>query len=76
MCAGNELFFMALYFLYFSYGPTVFTMNNVPVGLWSLLLYISFPIFFVKQLISALHLVTASQDVVAYDVAERRKTNS
>jgi hypothetical protein len=54
----------------------VFTMNDVPVGLWSLLLYINFPIFFVKQLISLLHLVTASQDVVSYDVAERRKTNS
>ncbi|CAB4001771.1 CDP-diacylglycerol--inositol 3-phosphatidyltransferase [Paramuricea clavata] len=76
MCSGNELFFVALYFIHFSYGPTVFTVNNTPVGLWSLLAYINFPIFFVKQLISMLHLVTASQDVVAYDVAERRKSNS
>ena len=54
----------------------VFTVNNVPVGLFTFLAYINFPIFFIKQSISVLHLVTASQDVVAYDAAERRKTNS
>ncbi|XP_028410407.1 CDP-diacylglycerol--inositol 3-phosphatidyltransferase-like [Dendronephthya gigantea] len=76
MCMGNELFFVALYFIHFSYGPTVFTVNDVPVGLWSLVAYVNFPIFFLKQLISVIHLVTASQNVVAFDVAERRKTNS
>ena len=107
MCAGNELFFVALYFIHFSYGPTgrlicinaiiwygighsvvwnvnlkllillsVFEVGNNSVGLWTLLAYVSFPIFFLKQLISMLHLVTASQDVVSYDMAERRKTSS
>ncbi|XP_046840721.1 CDP-diacylglycerol--inositol 3-phosphatidyltransferase-like [Xenia sp. Carnegie-2017] len=76
MCAGNELFLLFLYLLHFSNGPNVFEINATPIGLWSLLAYINFPIFFVKQLISLLHLVTAAQDIVAYDVAERRKSSS
>ncbi|CAB3983771.1 CDP-diacylglycerol--inositol 3-phosphatidyltransferase [Paramuricea clavata] len=76
MCWGNEVFFVMLYLIHFSYGPTVFTLNNAPVGLWSLLVYVSFPICFLKQLVSVVQLMVASQDVVAYDMAERRKSKS
>ena len=54
----------------------VFALNNAPVGLWSLLVYVSFPICFLKQLVNVVQLMIASKDVVAYDMAERRKSKS
>ncbi|XP_033121598.1 CDP-diacylglycerol--inositol 3-phosphatidyltransferase-like isoform X2 [Anneissia japonica] len=67
MCCGNELYFCMLYLVYFTEGPKfLFDM-----GLFRLLMYISLPIMLVKALISLVHLITASKNMVAIDMEER-----
>lgn len=63
MCAGNELFFCLLYLLY--HIPE-------PAGWLYALLFLSFLISMAKSGISAVHLVTASQNMAALDTAERQ----
>ncbi|XP_033121597.1 CDP-diacylglycerol--inositol 3-phosphatidyltransferase-like isoform X1 [Anneissia japonica] len=71
MCCGNELYFCMLYLVYFTEGPKfLFDM-----GLFRLLMYISLPIMLVKALISLVHLITASKNMVAIDMEERSKSN-
>lgn len=70
MCAGNEAFYWFLYINYFWSGPGLFGVHLIPT-----LAFICFPVAFVKAAISIVHLVTASQTVVAHDVRmiEQRK---
>ncbi|XP_049895645.1 CDP-diacylglycerol--inositol 3-phosphatidyltransferase-like [Epinephelus moara] len=68
MCAGNELFFCLLYLLHHIQEPAAWLY-------W--LQGLCFIICVVKTGISLVHLVTASQNMAALDVAEReakRKT--
>jgi CDP-diacylglycerol--inositol 3-phosphatidyltransferase len=74
MCAGNELFFAMLYLVYFTSGPTVTFIWSF--GLWKVLLFISFPICFVKNCINLVQLVQASQAIAEYDTEERQKSKS
>ncbi|XP_006011493.1 CDP-diacylglycerol--inositol 3-phosphatidyltransferase [Latimeria chalumnae] len=69
MCAGNELFYCMLYLLAFGEGPLVGS-----VGLFRLLLWICTPVALLKTAVSLLHLVTASLNVAAMDMAERAKS--
>ncbi|CAN9505018.1 unnamed protein product [Ophioblennius macclurei] len=62
MCAGNELFFCLLYLLHHIQEPAAWLY-------W--LLGVCAVICLVKSAISAVHLVTASQNMVALDAAER-----
>ena len=45
-------------------------------GLWKVLLFISFPICFVKNCINLVQLVQASQAIAEYDTEERQKSKS
>jgi CDP-diacylglycerol--inositol 3-phosphatidyltransferase len=68
MCAGNELFYAALYLLHFTEGPLVPVLK---MGFFRLLVKISAPIALVKTLISVLQLVVACINVGRVDVQER-----
>ncbi|XP_028670639.1 CDP-diacylglycerol--inositol 3-phosphatidyltransferase [Erpetoichthys calabaricus] len=68
MCAGNELFYCMLYLLSFYEGPSVGGM-----GLFRVIFWVSTPIAIMKSAISLLHLITASRNMAAIDVAERKK---
>ncbi|XP_067649945.1 CDP-diacylglycerol--inositol 3-phosphatidyltransferase-like [Haliotis asinina] len=70
MCAANELFFCLLYLTYWTPGP-ILPLGPLSVGLWTLLLYLSAPLSFIKSGISIVHLVTACQNLAIIDVAER-----
>lgn len=63
MCAGNELFFCLLYLLYHLQEPAGWLYG---------LLFLCALISFAKAGISAVHLVTASQNMAALDTAERQ----
>lgn len=65
MCAGNELFFCLLYLLYHLEEPAGW--------LYGLLLLCAL-ISLAKAGISAVHLVTASQNMAALDTAERQSS--
>ncbi|XP_065918264.1 CDP-diacylglycerol--inositol 3-phosphatidyltransferase-like [Dysidea avara] len=73
MCAGNELFFCSLYLLYFTNGPV---LPFIDAGAWWLLLFCSTPIFVLKQLVSIIQLVVASQNIAGMDVADRARTRN
>ncbi|KAJ8245875.1 hypothetical protein GJAV_G00261240 [Gymnothorax javanicus] len=64
MCMGNELFFCLLYIMYYIEETSVWLQG---------LLAVSAVISLLKSGISVLHLVTASRNMVAFDVAEREK---
>ncbi|XP_072044647.1 CDP-diacylglycerol--inositol 3-phosphatidyltransferase-like isoform X2 [Amphiura filiformis] len=68
MCSGNELFYAMVYLLYFTEGPSLYF-----IGLFRLIVYLTAPISLVKSGISLIHLITASMDMGAVDVAEREK---
>ncbi|XP_071402048.1 CDP-diacylglycerol--inositol 3-phosphatidyltransferase [Centroberyx affinis] len=65
MCMGNELFFCLLYILYYIEEPAAWLY-------W--LQGLCAVICLLKSGISLLHLITASQNMVAFDAAEREKT--
>ncbi|XP_065918836.1 CDP-diacylglycerol--inositol 3-phosphatidyltransferase-like [Dysidea avara] len=77
MCAGNELFFCSLYLLYFTNGPLIFNfLLFIDAGAWWLLLFCSTPIFVLKQLVSIIQLVVASQNIAGMDVADRARNRN
>ncbi|XP_034567399.1 CDP-diacylglycerol--inositol 3-phosphatidyltransferase [Notolabrus celidotus] len=65
MCAGNELFFCLLYLLYHIPDPAAWVY---------MLLVVSGIISLIKSGISGVHLITASQNMAALDVAEREQS--
>lgn len=68
MCLGNEAFFSLLYVYAFWSGPSLLGIYFVPF-----LIVLFFPVAFVKQGISVIHLITASQTVGAIDITNRNK---
>ncbi|XP_046894310.1 CDP-diacylglycerol--inositol 3-phosphatidyltransferase isoform X1 [Hypomesus transpacificus] len=64
MCMGNELFFCLLYVLYYIEDPAVWLQ-------W--LIGVCAMVCMLKSGISLLHLVTASRNMAAIDVAERER---
>lgn len=64
MCFGNEAFYGLLYVNHFWSGPGIFGIYFIP-----LLAALCFPIAFVKSAISLIHLVTAAQTVVEFDIS-------
>ncbi|OWR53750.1 CDP-diacylglycerol-inositol 3-phosphatidyltransferase [Danaus plexippus plexippus] len=66
MCAGNEMFYAALYVLHFYSGPIVFG-----IGLFKLLALVSMPVAVVKAAISVLHGIVASVNLSIIDMNER-----
>jgi CDP-diacylglycerol--inositol 3-phosphatidyltransferase len=68
MCFGNEAFFSLLYINAFWSGPSLLGIYFIPF-----LAFIFFWVALVKQLISIVHLVVASQTVAEFDVARHNK---
>ncbi|XP_018359277.1 PREDICTED: CDP-diacylglycerol--inositol 3-phosphatidyltransferase [Trachymyrmex cornetzi] len=68
MCAGNEAFYAGLYLLHFTPGPIFAGMS-----LYSLIVYLTFPIAFVKAAISILHGYVACINLSIIDVKERQE---
>lgn len=66
MCLGNELFYAALYLLYFTPGPLF-----LGVSTFKLLAVVTAPIAIVKTLISVIHGVVASVNITTIDAKER-----
>lgn len=84
MCLFNELFYAALYLLYFTPGPICkksgfaleFLMNIswfsvLGVSLFKLLAIVSAPVAIVKTLISVIHGIVASVNITTLDTNER-----
>jgi len=65
MCAGNELFFSALYLLNFTEGPMFSGM-----GLWRSMTYICAPVMALKTFISFVHLIAAANNIAVVDAHE------
>ncbi|KAI9278941.1 CDP-alcohol phosphatidyltransferase-domain-containing protein [Phascolomyces articulosus] len=63
MCAGNELFFVTLYFLQFL---------DEPSAAWNILLGVSGIICFAKQFINVVQIVNASKVLANVDKEERK----
>lgn len=68
MCSGNELFYAALYLLYFTEGPIL-----AGIGLYRLLMYLSAPVAIVKSLISVLHGYVSCINISIIDQKEREE---
>ena len=71
MCFGNEAFFSLLYIYAFWSGPSFLGIYLIP-----LLIVLFFPVAMVKQAISVVHLITASQTVGQLDLAQHRNKQS
>lgn len=71
-CAGNELFFAAVYILHFTAGYTV-TLFGHSIGIWYILAGVSLPISFLKQVVSVVQLVAACRNLGALDVVARAR---
>lgn len=68
MCFFNELFYSALYLVYFTPGPVL-----LGVSLFKVIACLSFPVALAKAMISLLHAYVASQNLVIIDNLERQK---
>ncbi|CRK91541.1 CLUMA_CG005200, isoform A [Clunio marinus] len=66
MCLFNELFYAALYLLYFTPGPTF-----LGISLFKLIALVSAPVAIVKTLISIIHGIVASVNITTIDTKER-----
>lgn len=73
MCAGNELFFVALYLM--KWAPTPLGLPGLLDGLSlaHVLALISAPICLTKNIINVVQLWKASKILVGVDLAERAK---
>ncbi|CAF4699867.1 unnamed protein product, partial [Rotaria magnacalcarata] len=54
-----------LYMLHFGEGPSIIKCAGSAIGLWRFILYAVTPIMISKQIISLIHLYTASLDMAA-----------
>ena len=79
VCAGTELWYMALYMLKFSPGPTLplpASLPLPPLTVWSAIWYAVTPLFAFKQLTNVVQLYMACDAIVQDDIekiAEKRK---
>ncbi|KAK2191707.1 hypothetical protein NP493_47g02026 [Ridgeia piscesae] len=69
VCAGNELFYAALYLRHFT--DFIVPLGSLSFGLCSLLCWVCAPVAIAKVLINLVQLYAACQNVVAVDDAER-----
>ncbi|KAL5529241.1 hypothetical protein ACEPAG_5226 [Sanghuangporus baumii] len=71
-CAGNELFYVALYLMKWDHSPTgIALLGDMP---WArLLFYSTFLFWLVKNIVNAVQLWKASKILVGVDLAERAK---
>ncbi|XP_055338657.1 CDP-diacylglycerol--inositol 3-phosphatidyltransferase-like [Paramacrobiotus metropolitanus] len=69
MCAGNEVFYAALYMLHFTSGPGIFF--GWGPGLFTTLAILCTPVAVVKAGISVIQLIAAMRNVASFDVEER-----
>lgn len=76
MCAGNELFYVALYLMKWVHTPLSVTLGagygilgdlTWPTVIW----YICMPIWFLKNAVNFVQLWKASKILVGVDLAER-----
>lgn len=72
MCAGTELWYLALYANYFIPEQTVM-VGGVSVPLCSTLIMLTTPIFAFKQVTNVLQLSVAMKALAAIDADTRRK---
>lgn len=70
MCFGNEAFYVLLYTNIFWSGGSILGITTIQI-----LATLFFPVAIIKSAISLLHLVTASQTVAEFDLAQRYKNN-
>lgn len=68
MCAGNELFFAALYLLYFSEGP-----NFGGYSLFRSVVIVCAPVMVLKSVISVVQLLAAAKNIVIVDTEEHSR---
>jgi CDP-diacylglycerol--inositol 3-phosphatidyltransferase len=77
MCAGNELFFVALYLMKWVHNPIIsispLSAFSITVTWPVLIALFCFPVFFLKNVINMVQLWKASKILVGVDLAERRK---
>lgn len=72
-CVGNEAFFICLYLLHFSNGPTLpFQLNGTDIGLFQLVGLISFPISLAKNFMNVVQLFDAASEVASSDLQEHK----
>ncbi|KAI9489828.1 phosphatidylinositol synthase [Zychaea mexicana] len=78
MCAGNELFFVTLYFLKFLKEPVSKKVSLIwdLIVAWYILLVVSGVICFAKQFINVVQIVNASKVLANVDKEERQKALS
>ncbi|XP_037935319.1 CDP-diacylglycerol--inositol 3-phosphatidyltransferase [Teleopsis dalmanni] len=67
MCCVNELFYVCLYLLNFTYGPLILGAST-----FKILAFITAPFAILKSLISCVHAYVASIDLAAVDVKDRQ----
>jgi len=75
MCAGNEMFFLALYLMKWIPSPIGLSIASAPIFVtvsWpQAIAMLSFPIFLTKNIINVVQLWKASKILVGVDLAER-----
>jgi len=77
ICAGNELFFVALYLMKWVRTPiglgvySIYTLSLTHITYPQAMAVISFPICFTKNIINLVQLWKASKILVGVDLAER-----
>ena len=77
ICAGNELFFVALYLMKWVHTPiglgaySAYPLSLTDVTYPQIMALISFPICFTKNIINLVQLWKASKILVGVDLAER-----
>ena len=71
-CAGNELFYVALYLMKWDHAPTGLSfLGDMP---WAqVLFYANTPLWAYKQFVNFVQLWKASKILVGVDLAERAK---
>jgi CDP-diacylglycerol--inositol 3-phosphatidyltransferase len=75
ICAGNELFFVALYLMKWVHTPIARQSSSPYLSTITYpfaMAVISFPIFFLKNVINMVQLWKASKILVGVDLATRR----
>ncbi|XP_042241401.1 CDP-diacylglycerol--inositol 3-phosphatidyltransferase-like isoform X2 [Homarus americanus] len=70
MCAGNELFYSALYLLHFTEGPII-----AGVGLWRIMSFGLLPVGILKSVLALMQGYNAALSLGEIDVCERQETS-
>ena len=76
VCASTELWYMSLYMMHFTPGPTLpspASWGLAPIGLWRAACYASTPLFGFKQLTNVVQLYMACEAMVEADEKKRKQ---